>query len=204
MKPVSMESVSMKRLLRGIAVVALLGFATVAGAAKPAPALPGDSIYQLPLPLTDSNGQTRDWRTLRGKPHLVSMFYTSCQYICPLIVESGKAVERQLTPAQQKKLGVVLISMDPARDDPAALKKVAEQRKLDTTRWTLASPPAGEVRAVAGVLGIRYRLLADGEFNHSSALILVDANGRILARTEKIGSKPDPEFVAAVRKAVGN
>ena len=204
MKPLSMESVSMKRLLRGIAAVALLGFATVAGAAKPAPALPGDSIYQLPLPLTDSNGQTRDWRTLRGKPHLVSMFYTSCQYICPLIVESGKAVERQLTPAQQKKLGVVLISMDPARDDPAALKKVAEQRKLDTTRWTLASPPAGEVRAVAGVLGIRYRLLADGEFNHSSALILVDANGRILARTEKIGSKPDPEFVAAVRKAVGN
>ena len=204
MKPVSMDSVSMKRLLRGIAAVALLGFATVAGAAKPAPALPGDSIYQLPLPLTDSNGQTRDWRTLRGKPHLVSMFYTSCQYICPLIVESGKAVERQLTPAQQKKLGVVLISMDPARDDPAALKKVAEQRKLDTTRWTLASPPAGEVRAVAGVLGIRYRLLADGEFNHSSALILVDANGRILARTEKIGSKPDPEFVAAVRKAVGN
>ena len=204
MKPVSMESVSMKRLLRGIAAVALLGFATVAGAAKPAPALPGDSIYQLPLPLTDSNGQTRDWRTLRGKPHLVSMFYTSCQYICPLIVESGKAVERRLTPAQQKKLGVVLISMDPARDDPAALKKVAEQRKLDTTRWTLASPPAGEVRAVAGVLGIRYRLLADGEFNHSSALILVDANGRILARTEKIGSKPDPEFVAAVRKAVGN
>ena len=204
MKPLSMESVSMKRLLRGIAAVALFGFATVAGAAKPAPALPGDSIYQLPLPLTDSNGQTRDWRTLRGKPHLVSMFYTSCQYICPLIVESGKAVERQLTPAQQKKLGVVLISMDPARDDPAALKKVAEQRKLDTTRWTLASPPAGEVRAVAGVLGIRYRLLADGEFNHSSALILVDANGRILARTEKIGSKPDPEFVAAVRKAVGN
>ena len=204
MKPVSMESVSMKRLLRGIAAVALLGFATVAGAAKPAPALPGDSIYQLPLPLTDSNGQTRDWRTLRGKPHLVSMFYTSCQYICPLIVESGKAVERQLTPAQQKKLGVVLISMDPARDDPAALKKVAEQRKLDTARWTLASPPAGDVRAVAGVLGIRYRLLADGEFNHSSALILVDANGRILARTEKIGSKPDPEFVAAVRKAVGN
>ena len=204
MKSVSKESVSMKRLLRGIAAVALLGFATVAGAAQPAPALPGDSIYQLPLPLTDSNGQTRDWRTLRGKPRLVSMFYTSCQYICPLIIESGKAVERQLTPAQQKRLGVVLISMDPARDDPAALKKVAEQRKLDTARWTLASPPAGDVRAVAGVLGIRYRLLADGEFNHSSALILVDANGRILARTEKIGSKPDPEFVAAVRKAVGN
>lgn len=195
----------MIRRLSQYLMVAALACSTLAIAApKQAKPLPGDSVYQLELPLTTQDGRTVDWRSLRGKPVVVSMFYTSCQYICPLIVESGKAVERQLTPAQQKKLGVVLISMDPARDDPAALKKVAEQRKLDTTRWTLASPPAGEVRAVAGVLGIRYRLLADGEFNHSSALILVDANGRILARTEKIGSKPDPEFVAAVRKAVGN
>ncbi|QNU16574.1 SCO family protein [Thermomonas sp. XSG] len=193
----------MKHLLRGIAATLLLGFAGLAGAAQPAPPLPGDSIYQLPLPLTDSQGQTRDWRTLRGKPRLVSMFYTSCQYICPLIIESGKAVERQLSPDQQKRLGVLLVSMDPARDTPPALKKVVDQRKLDLARWTLAAPPADDVRSVAAVLGIRYRQLADGEFNHSSMLILVDANGRILARTEKIGSQPDPEFVAAVRKAVG-
>lgn len=198
-----MTLLPMKHLLRGIAATLLLGFAGLAGAAQPAPPLPGDSIYQLPLPLTDSQGQTRDWRTLRGKPRLVSMFYTSCQYICPLIIESGKAVERQLSPNQQKRLGVLLVSMDPARDTPPALKKVVDQRKLDLARWTLAAPPADDVRSVAAVLGIRYRQLADGEFNHSSMLILVDANGRILARTEKIGSQPDPEFVAAVRKAVG-
>ena len=198
-----MTLLPMKHLLRGIAATLLLGFAGLAGAAQPAPPLPGDSIYQLPLPLTDSQGQTRDWRTLRGKPRLVSMFYTSCQYICPLIIESGKAVERQLSPDQQKRLGVLLVSMDPARDTPPALKKVVDQRKLDLARWTLAAPPADDVRSVAAVLGIRYRQLADGEFNHSSMLILVDANGRILARTEKIGSQPDPEFVAAVRKALG-
>jgi protein SCO1/2 len=55
---------------------------------------------------------------------------------------------------------------------------------------------------VAGLLGIRYRLLADGGFNHSSALVLLDADGRILARTEKMGSNPDPEFVAEVKKAL--
>lgn len=198
-----MTLLPMKHLLRGIAATLLLGFAGLAGAAQPAPPLPGDSIYQLPLPLTDSQGQTRDWRTLRGKPRLVSMFYTSCQYICPLIIESGKAVERQLSPDQQKRLGVLLVSMDPARDTPPALKKVVDQRKLDLARWTLAAPPADDVRSVAAVLGIRYRQLADGEFNHSSMLILVDAEGRIVARTEKIGSQPDPEFVAAVRKATG-
>lgn len=191
--------------LRLPACLALLALAllapSTAPAVPPATALPGDSVYQLPLPLTDQDGRRADWRARRGRPQLVSMFYTSCQYICPLIVESGKAVDRQLTPSQRQRLGVMLISMDPKRDDAAALKKVALERKVDTRRWTLAAPPAGDVRAVAGVLGIRYRQLADGEFNHTSALVLLDADGRVLARTERMGSRPDPEFVAAVRKA---
>lgn len=173
----------------------------LAGAPKDAP-LPGDSIYQLPVELTDQDGRTRDWRSLRGKPRVVSMFYTSCKYICPLVVDSGKAVEHRLTPAQRGHIGLVLVSMDPARDDAAALKKIAEQRKLDSKRWTLAAPPRNDVRSVAGVLGIKYRALADGEFNHTSALVLVDADGRILARTERMGPIPDPAFLAAVRKAV--
>lgn len=171
-------------------------------AAGKSPPLPADSLYQLSLPLTDQDGHTADWRTRSGKPQLVAMFYTSCKFICPLIVDSGKAIERQLDAKQQQKLGILLISMDPKRDTPRALKIVADKRKLDTTRWTLASPRQDDVRTVAGLLGIRYRLLADGEFNHSSALILLDANGRILARTETMGTQPDPEFVAAVKKAL--
>ena len=41
--------------------------------------LPRDSVYQLPLKLTDQDGKPREWRSFRGKPRLVSMFYTSCQ-----------------------------------------------------------------------------------------------------------------------------
>ena len=193
----------MNHLFRGLAAAALLIFVGSVSAAQPAKPLPSDSIYQLPLPLTTSQGQTRDWRSLRGKPQLISMFYTSCQFVCPLIIETGKAVERQLTPDQQKRLGITFISMDPARDTSVALKNMADKRKLDPARWTLASPKASDVRAAAGVLGIRYRQLADGEFNHTSVVILVDAEGRILARSEKIGSKPDPAFVAEVRKAIG-
>ena len=187
-----------------LAILLLAGAVFSAGvfAAGKTPPLPADSLYQLTLPLTDQDGKTADWRTRRGKPQLVAMFYTSCKFICPLIVDSGKAIERQLDAKQQKKLGILLISMDPKRDDPKALKSIVDKRKLDTRRWTLASPRQDDVRTVAGLLGIRYRLLADGEFNHSSALILLDANGRILARTEKMGSQPDQEFVAAVKTAL--
>ncbi|WP_242101639.1 SCO family protein [Lysobacter sp. M2-1] len=192
--------------LRTVLLTACAGIAlTLSQVALPAApaALPADSVYQLPLRLTDQAGRSYDWSTRRGKPQLVSMFYTSCQYICPLIVESGKAMEKHLTPAQQRNLGILLLSMDPEHDTPKALQAVVDKRRLDTARWTLASPPPGQVRALAGVLGIRYRQLADGEFNHTSALVLLDANGRILARTERVGSRPDPEFLAAVRKATG-
>ena len=188
----------MKRLLCLIAALMLSTPALAAG--KPAP-LPRDSVYQLPARLTDQDGKRFEWGNRRGKVQLVSMFYTSCQYICPLIVDSGKAVERQLAPAQRARLGILLVSMDPKRDTPAALASVATKRKLDLVHWTLASPAPADVREIAGVLGIRYRALADGEFNHTSALVLLDADGRILARTEQMGSKPDPEFVAAVRRA---
>jgi len=160
--------------------------------------LPRDSVYQLPLRLTDQHGTTLQWQSRRGKPQLVSMFYASCRYICPLIIEGGKAVERALTPAQRARLGVMLISMDPERDTPRALAALAEERRVDP-RWVLAAPAPGDVRSIAGVLDVRYRQLSDGEFNHTSALILLDAEGRIVARTEKIGTRPDPEFVAAVQ-----
>ncbi len=175
---------------------------SLAAAPAKAPPLPADSVYQLPLRLTDQHGKGWDWGRKRGQPQLVSMFYSSCQYICPLIVESGKAVERALTPAQRARLGVMLISMDPARDTPETLAKMVKQRHVDDRRWSLASPRADAVRSVAGVLDVRYRQLSDGEFNHTSVLILLDADGRILARTEKIGSDIDPAFVAKVKAAL--
>lgn len=191
----------MKTFLLALAAPLALAFGLAQAAPKAAP-LPSDSIYQLNVPLVDQQGRKLRLADKRGKVQLVSMFYTSCKFICPLIIDSGKAIERSLTPAEQQKLGLLMISMDPQRDNPAKLAGMMTKRKLDPTRWTLASPTPGDVRAIAGVLDIRYRQLEDGEFNHTSVWVLLDANGRILARTEQIGSRPDPEFVAAVRKAI--
>ena len=101
-----------------------------------------------------------------------------------------------------RRLFVLLLSLDPKRDTPAKLSALAGKRKIDTARWTLGTSDEGGVRQTAAALGIRYRQLANGEFNHSSVMILLDADGRILARTEKIGPQPDPEFIAAVKKAL--
>lgn len=127
------------------------------------------------------------------------MFYTSCPYMCPLIVESGKGVVHALPPVERERIGVVLISLDPARDTPAVLRDTAIKRKIDATHWLLAAPAPSDVRKIAGVLDVRYRKLADGNFNHTSVLILLDPQGRIVARTEQMGPKPDAAFLSAVR-----
>lgn len=173
----------------------------VSAATRPMP-LPADSIYQLPMALTDQHGKHWDWGSKRGQPQVVAMFYTSCQFTCPLIVDSGKAIEHALGPSERQRLGLLLISIDPKRDTPAALMHVAKERGLDGTRWSLASPDAKAVRAAAGVLGVRYRQLANGDFNHTSGLLLLDRDGRIVARTDHVGTVADPAFVDAVRHAL--
>lgn len=181
----------------------MLGIALAcSGAAAAAPKLPPDSVYQLPTQMVDQRGAKLDWRSRAGRPQVVAMFYSSCKFMCPLIIDSVKGVEKQIPAADRQRLGLLLISMDPKRDVPPTLSALAAKRKLDAATWTLATPPAAEVRAIAGLLGVRYRQLADGEFNHTSELILLDQQGRVIARTAKMGGVPDPEFVTAVRKSL--
>ena len=183
-----------------LALLAALGWAAHASAAESA--LPGDSVYRLADVYTDQDGHAFRLADGRGQVRLATMFYTSCRYFCPLIIDSAKGVEHALTPAERARLSFLLVSLDPDRDDPAALKRIATKRRLDPARWTLARTEAAGVRRTAAVLGIRYRALADGEFNHSSALVLLDSEGRLLARTERLGAVPDPAFLAAVRAAL--
>jgi protein SCO1/2 len=168
-------------------------------AAEPKP-LPGNSVYQYQATLLDQAGKAVAWRSLRGKPRLVAMFYSNCPYMCPLIIETGKGIDHALTPAERARIGVSMVSLDPKRDTPAALKDLAAKRKVDP-RWQLLQPRPQDLRAIAGLLQVRYRALADGEFNHTSVWILLDAEGREVARTEVMGPRPDPQFLAAVRKA---
>jgi protein SCO1/2 len=186
-------------MIRGLMLFAALLLSVPALAETP---LPGDSVYRLTDAFVDQDGRAFRLADGRGKVRLATMFYTSCPYICPLIIDSAKGVEHALTPAERARLSILLVSLDPARDDPAALKRIALKRKLDPARWTLARTEAAGVRRTAAVLGIRYRALADGEFNHSSALVLLDGEGRVLARTETLGAQPDLAFLATVKAAL--
>jgi protein SCO1 len=172
---------------------------------SPAPArtaVPEDSVYQLQARFTNQDNAEFVLAERAGGVQLVAMFYSSCKYVCPLIIGSARGVQKALTPKEQAKLQILLVSFDTVRDTPARLKATAAEHKLDLKTWTLARTTQADVRKLAALLGLRYRELAEGEFNHTSELILLDANGRIMARTDKMTPIADPEFLAKVRAAL--
>lgn len=174
--------------------------ATATANAKP---LPGNSVYKIAATLSNQNNESFTLADKHGKPVLVSMFYNSCEFVCPMLIESMRLVEKDLTPAERDNLSMMLITFDPARDDTQALQSVASKHELNPKYWTIARTDPASVRKIAAALGIQYRLLEDGEFNHTTAMILLDSNGKIVARTQKIGVA-DPVFLKQVRKALQN
>jgi protein SCO1 len=189
-------------MIRTLAVALLLMLVGSAQGENIKAPIPADSIYQLSASFSDQQGKEFTLADRRGKPQLVAMFYTSCQYVCPLIIDSAKGVEHALTEKERAGLAILLVSIDPARDDTNALRHVFDKRKLDATRWTLARTDEASVRMLAALLGVRYRALVDGEFNHTSAMFLLDNDGRKLASSAKLGSVPDAEFLASVRASL--
>src|SRR5438309_832871 len=81
-----------------------------------APAFPGDSIYRVNATLADQDGRAFELEALAGGPVLASMFYTSCDMVCPMIFETLHATLRALPPADRAAAKVLMVSFDPARD----------------------------------------------------------------------------------------
>jgi protein SCO1/2 len=168
-------------------------------AALPA-ALPSTSIYRLDVGLVDQDGRAFRLVDLRGGPVIVGMFYSSCEMVCPMIFETIKQTLREAGPRVHDASRALMVSFDPARDTQAVLKETIARHGLDA-RWTLARGSEEAVRQVAAVLGIQYRRLAGGAFNHSSTIQLLDADGVIAGRTTRLG-EVDPVLLAALRSAV--
>lgn len=185
--------------LRHLWVCTLLALAPLARSSE----LPGDSIYQLATPLAPQDGRTAQLDLYRGRPVLISMFYGSCPHVCPALIATVKQMEKGLPEAQRARLRVLMVSIDPERDTAKHLRQVAERQRVDLSRWSLAQTPEAEVRKLAAVLGIQYRRLADGDFNHSTIISLLDADGRIIAQTSMLG-RIDPQFIARLAAATAN
>ena len=186
---------------RGWALAALLAAAGAAPAGSPrnTPELPGTSLYRAPILLETSDGSHTRLDAFRGRPLLITMFYSQCSSVCPLLTVKLKRVDEEVPAGQRAGLRILMVSLDPARDSPAVLAAYAAEHHIDAPRWVLARAAASDVRLLAAMLGFRYRHLPDGGYDHSSSIVLLGADGVPSDRTsELLGA--DDRFVASTAR----
>lgn len=148
------------------------------------------SIYDLDLDLVDADGTSLALADLRGRTLVASMVYTSCTSVCPRVTADMKAVERLLPEEAQRDVTFALVSLDPGRDTPAAMRQFAVSHGLEPERWRLLAASEDGVRDLAAVFGVKYRRDADGEIAHSAMIFVIDPAG--VVRHRQVGLSQDP------------
>lgn len=146
---------------------------------KPELPLTDRSLYQHDAVWTSDAGRPVKLASLRGQPVLVAMFFASCEYACPVLVNDLQRVREQLPPEVGTRTRVLLVTFDTVRDTPAALQAFRERFALDET-WTLLRGADTAVQDLAMLLGVKYKLDARGQYAHSNLLTVLNAEGEVV------------------------
>lgn len=80
-----------------------------------------------PLALRNYTGSPVTLEAQRGKAALVTFVYTHCPDVCPLIVSSLAAAQRQLGQ-RAHQVAILAVTVDPRRDTPAAVRSFLAAR----------------------------------------------------------------------------
>ena len=139
------------------------------------------SVYDLDSKWVDQHAAPRMLESLKGRPQVVALVYTTCTSVCPMTVAAMQQVEAK----SEGRADFVLFSLDPSHDAPEQLAEFAKLHAL-STRWTLLTGSESDVRALAAVLGVKFQRVSDTEIVHTNTLTVLDGDGRIVAQFNEV------------------
>jgi protein SCO1/2 len=163
------------------------GTPTTAALAAPTPsatptpfAVPGRYDYPTAAPapalaLIDQDGQAFDLASVRGTPVLVYFGYTHCPDVCPATV----GVLNQVIGRAGRPVRAIIVTVDPERDTPAALKSYLEYLP---TAYIGLTGSATAIKTAADAWGVTYARIDTGSASgygmaHTAEVYLIDADG---------------------------
>lgn len=124
----------------------------------------------------DQHGQTLRIADLRGRTVIIGFIYTNCADQCPLLTAKFGALARRLPPW---RFALLEISIDPARDNAAAIARFAAAHNVVSSNWRILTGAAGLVKSFAQPLGVSVVPGSSGELLHSERTVIAGPDGRI-------------------------
>jgi protein SCO1 len=161
--------------------------------------------------LTDQRGQPFGTRELQGKVWVADFIFTACQEACPLLSQKMAEVGRR-AHGLGPDFHLVSISVDPARDTPAALAAYGARYGANPIAWSFLTGPADAIEAaVVGGFKVgmgREKTSGEGaadfwQIFHGENLVLVDRQLRIRGYFAATPEGIDQLLAAAGRVANG-
>lgn len=153
-----------------------------------------------PFRLVTQDGRMLSDSDLKGHPFAIFFGFTHCPEICPTTLAELSSALDELGPSA-KDFRVLFVSLDPARDDPAALKSYLQS--FDPRIVGLTGPQE-DIAAVAKAYRVYWRTVpgSDGDYtlDHTAITYLMDRSGRYAGI---IGyAEPHGEVVKRLRQLV--
>ena len=135
--------------------------------------------------LIDQDGRPFDLQRLKGHWTFLFFGYTHCPDVCPttMAVLGQLAAQLAETPRGLDQTQFALVSVDPARDTPAQLKRYVAYFGKDFLGVTGSEEAIAGLTRQLGVLYVRVPGTTDQNYtiDHSAAILLIDPRGRLSA-----------------------
>lgn len=144
--------------------------------------------------LTDQNGKTFSLEQSRGQAVALYFGFTHCADICPqTLALLGKA--RMRAGLTSRQVRIVMVTVDPRRDSPAALRAFFKKIGVDATGLT-GTPAALKTVYRAYGIGVQPE---KNDIAHSDVIFIIDPQGRT---RETLAPQSSLKDVAADLRAV--
>ena len=148
----------------------------------------------------DGSGKQITLESMRGKPLLISLIYTSCYHICPTITTNlAKIVDIARDALGDDSFSVLTIGFDTPNDTPDRMRLFAKQRNIDIDNWYFVSASAATMKDLASDLGFSYFSTGKG-FDHMIQATVIDAEGKIYRQI--YGMAPEPPALVEPLKEI--
>ncbi len=147
----------------------------------------------------DGHGKQVTLESLRGKPVVISLIYTSCYHVCPTVTTNlAKVVNIALDALGDDSFSILTIGFDTPVDTPDRMRVFAAQRNIDISNWHFVSADAETMQQLANDVGFSYFSSPKG-FDHMIQVTVLDGEGKIYRQI--YGMAPDvPALVEPLKE----
>ncbi|MEX2572942.1 MAG: SCO family protein [Balneolaceae bacterium] len=160
-----------------------------------------DDYNDVSYSLVDQNGDSVQFPAdFKGAPVVMGFIYTNCPDICSFITANIHKIWQEM--GRPEDIHLVLVTFDPERDTPEALKEYAGAFSMDRPPFTFLTGTEEEVEAMMQRTGVRtqvsYTMETDaGEelyfLNHTDKILLIDRDSRLIM--DYGGSMTPPDII---------